>query len=215
MKDLRRPSASFVPMATDMDYSYAPVEVVDGKIYLLTNYGAPRYRLMVADLARPAVENWRELVPQARCRAGLGAADRWQALLELQQRRGRPSLHLHARRQEGAGRAAPLAGQRGLQRQQGRTTSASSASRPSPCRARSIATLPTAIPTRSSTPPRPSSTPKPTSPSKCSIPARTARSSPCSSPTGKDLSGTAPTPFSSTDTEVSASLCRLRSRLRA
>ena len=65
VKDLRRPSASFVPMATDMDYSYAPVEVVDGKIYLLTNYKAPRYRLMVADLARPAVENWRELVPQA------------------------------------------------------------------------------------------------------------------------------------------------------
>ena len=56
VKDLRRPSASFVPMATDMDYSYAPVEVVDGKIYLLTNYGAPRYRLMVADLAR---RQWR------------------------------------------------------------------------------------------------------------------------------------------------------------
>ena len=48
VKDLKRVGADFMPMATDMDYQYAPVEVDKGQIYLFTNYGAPRNRLMVA-----------------------------------------------------------------------------------------------------------------------------------------------------------------------
>ena len=46
MKDLRKPNAPFVTMATDMDYSYAPMEVIGDKIYMFTNYDAPKYRLM-------------------------------------------------------------------------------------------------------------------------------------------------------------------------
>ncbi len=36
----------------------------DGRLYLLTTLGAPRWRLCVADPARPAPENWAELVPE-------------------------------------------------------------------------------------------------------------------------------------------------------
>ncbi|MDH5758035.1 MAG: prolyl oligopeptidase family serine peptidase [Gemmatimonadota bacterium] len=36
----------------------------DGRIYVLTDHGAPKYRLMVADPARPAIEAWEELIPE-------------------------------------------------------------------------------------------------------------------------------------------------------
>ena len=64
VKDLRKPGASFVPMATDMDYQYSPVEVMDGKIYLFTNYGASKNRIMVTTPDRPDVKDWQELVPE-------------------------------------------------------------------------------------------------------------------------------------------------------
>lgn len=64
MKDLRKPNAQFVPMATDMDYSYYPVEIMGDKIYMYTNYDAPKYRLMVTDFGKPALKDWTELVPE-------------------------------------------------------------------------------------------------------------------------------------------------------
>lgn len=64
VKDLRRKNAPFVPMATDMDYQYSPLEVIGGKIYISTNYGAPKGRIMVTTVARPALAQWRELVPE-------------------------------------------------------------------------------------------------------------------------------------------------------
>lgn len=47
------------------DYKHSIVDVVDGRIYILTNYGAPRKRLMVADIANPVREAWRELVAES------------------------------------------------------------------------------------------------------------------------------------------------------
>ena len=65
MKDLRKPNAPFVAMATDMDYTYAPIEVIGDKIYMFTNYNAPKYRLMTADINKPALKDWTELVPES------------------------------------------------------------------------------------------------------------------------------------------------------
>lgn len=65
MKDLRKPNAPFVTMATDMDYAYSPMEVIGDKMYLFTNYDAPKYRLMVADINKPALKDWTELVPES------------------------------------------------------------------------------------------------------------------------------------------------------
>ncbi len=66
VKDLKRANAPFVPMATDMDYRYSPVEVIGSRIYISTNYGAPKGRIMVASTARPSLElsKWQELVPE-------------------------------------------------------------------------------------------------------------------------------------------------------
>ena len=64
MKDLRKPNAPFVEMATDMDYNYYPLEIIGDKMYMFTNYGAPKYRLMVADINKPALKDWTELIPE-------------------------------------------------------------------------------------------------------------------------------------------------------
>ncbi len=64
MKDLRKPNAPFVAMATDMDYNYYPLEIIGDKMYMFTNYGAPKYRLMVADINKPALKDWTELIPE-------------------------------------------------------------------------------------------------------------------------------------------------------
>lgn len=66
VKDLKRTNAPFVPMATDMDFRYSPVEVIGNRIYISTNYGAPKGRIMVTSTARPSLElsKWQELVPE-------------------------------------------------------------------------------------------------------------------------------------------------------
>ena len=64
LKDLKNPKASLIQMTDDMDYSYYPVGVIDNKIYMITNFGAPRYRIMVADVAAPEIKNWTELISE-------------------------------------------------------------------------------------------------------------------------------------------------------
>ncbi|MGL5958169.1 MAG: prolyl oligopeptidase family serine peptidase [Phocaeicola sp.] len=66
MKELTKPNATFVPLATDMDYEYRPIEAMNGKLYIMTNYGAPKYRLMVADIKKPTLKDWKELVPESK-----------------------------------------------------------------------------------------------------------------------------------------------------
>jgi prolyl oligopeptidase len=64
LKDPARPNTPVIPLATDMEYEYHPIEVVGNKIYLLTNYGAPKYRIMTADKSNPKLANWQELIPE-------------------------------------------------------------------------------------------------------------------------------------------------------
>jgi prolyl oligopeptidase len=40
-------------------------QVKEGRLYLLTNRDAPRFRLVVADAERPGPEGWRDLVPES------------------------------------------------------------------------------------------------------------------------------------------------------
>ncbi len=64
MKRLDSTDGEWVVMEQSQDYPHSIIDVVDGKIYILTSYGAPRKRLMVADVNAPQRENWRELVPE-------------------------------------------------------------------------------------------------------------------------------------------------------
>lgn len=64
VRDLRRPESQFVQMTSDMNFSYTPIDNVGDKIYIQTNQGAPRGRLMVADLASPGLKDWKTVVPE-------------------------------------------------------------------------------------------------------------------------------------------------------
>jgi prolyl oligopeptidase len=64
VKDLRRPEASFVRLTEDFNYEYSPLEVIGETIYFYTNYGAPKYRLMKANVNAPELKHWTDVVPE-------------------------------------------------------------------------------------------------------------------------------------------------------
>ena len=64
IKDLKKANAPFIQLTTDFDYQYSPIEVIDNNVYIFTNYGAPKNRIMVADIINPKLENWKELIPE-------------------------------------------------------------------------------------------------------------------------------------------------------
>lgn len=65
VRNLRVPGSQFIQMTGNMDQQYSPVQTIGDSIYIYTNDGAPRNRLMVADIRRPGFKDWKELVPQA------------------------------------------------------------------------------------------------------------------------------------------------------
>lgn len=64
VKDLTKPDAPLTAMATDMRYQYYPVETIDGKTYIFTNYGAPKGRIMATTAAKPVQKDWTEVVAE-------------------------------------------------------------------------------------------------------------------------------------------------------
>ena len=66
VRDLRVPDAQFIQMTSNMDLQYSPIETVGDNIYLLTNDGAPRDRVMVADIHKPGFKDWKELIGESK-----------------------------------------------------------------------------------------------------------------------------------------------------
>lgn len=66
VRDLRVPDAQFIQMTSNMDLQYSPIETVGDNIYLLTNDGAPRGRVMVADIHKPGFKDWKELIGEGK-----------------------------------------------------------------------------------------------------------------------------------------------------
>ena len=54
-----------VPVVTDID-AHFNCTLVGDRLLIHTDWKAPKYRLMVADLARPDTTSWRELVPESK-----------------------------------------------------------------------------------------------------------------------------------------------------
>jgi prolyl oligopeptidase len=65
IKDLTKANAPVTALTEDMEYTYYPIEVIGDRIFLLTNYNAPKYRIMTAGLASPKLQNWEELIPES------------------------------------------------------------------------------------------------------------------------------------------------------
>lgn len=53
----------FVPVVEGKDAIFNG-QIVGGILYLLTNYQAPKYRVLRVNLKAPAMENWEELIPE-------------------------------------------------------------------------------------------------------------------------------------------------------
>ncbi len=65
LKDLKVPGGTIVPFLDDFDAAYS-VAGNDGDVfYVLTNQGAPRYRLVAIDRKAPAAANRKTLIPEA------------------------------------------------------------------------------------------------------------------------------------------------------
>ncbi|MGP1465102.1 MAG: prolyl oligopeptidase family serine peptidase [Prevotella koreensis] len=66
VRDLRVPNSQFIQMTSNMDLQYSPIETIGDNIYLLTNDGAPRGRVMVADIHKPGFNDWKELIAESK-----------------------------------------------------------------------------------------------------------------------------------------------------
>ena len=64
VRDLRQKDSQLIQMTSDMNLQYNPVATEGDKIYLFTNSEAPRGRLMVADIHRPGLSDWQEVIGQ-------------------------------------------------------------------------------------------------------------------------------------------------------
>jgi prolyl oligopeptidase len=64
-KDLTVPDSKFESLASGFENDYTVVDHVNGKIYILTNWKAPKQRLMEVDPANHSRENWKEIIPES------------------------------------------------------------------------------------------------------------------------------------------------------
>ncbi|MBQ7514056.1 MAG: S9 family peptidase [Prevotella sp.] len=64
VRDLRQKDSQFIQLTDNMDYQYAPFYNEDDKLYIYTNYGAPKGRVMIADLKKPGIGDWQELIAE-------------------------------------------------------------------------------------------------------------------------------------------------------
>jgi len=65
MRDIRKHGSPVIQLTTDMEYSYYPVDVIGNTIYVYTNFGSPKYRIMTFDVHTPLLKDWKELIPES------------------------------------------------------------------------------------------------------------------------------------------------------
>ena len=65
IRDMQDPKGQFVLISDDMDHILNPIKVLDGKIYIQTNYDAPKGRVVVAPVEAPQIANWVDLIPES------------------------------------------------------------------------------------------------------------------------------------------------------
>ena len=64
VRDLRQKDSQFIQLTDNMDYQYSPVYNDGDKIYIYTNYNAPKGCLMTADIRKPGLADWQVFIPE-------------------------------------------------------------------------------------------------------------------------------------------------------
>lgn len=62
--DLLKKDKEFNPLIQGFDYENILVDNLGGKLLLLTNHNAPKYKLVLIDPEKPAPENWQTIIPE-------------------------------------------------------------------------------------------------------------------------------------------------------
>lgn len=66
MKNLTDKKAQLTLLAGEsMEYEYIPMEVLGNRLLIITNDGAPKYKVMETTVNKPKQENWKVLIPEA------------------------------------------------------------------------------------------------------------------------------------------------------
>jgi prolyl oligopeptidase len=63
-KDLSKTNSDFVPVTRSFDDEFNPIDNLGDDLFVLTNYKAPKYRLIKINTRHPEEANWVELVPE-------------------------------------------------------------------------------------------------------------------------------------------------------
>lgn len=66
IQNLTMSKAPVIPVVTGFEHEQDVVYAQNGKLYILTNQGAPNRKLVIADASDPRPENWKDLIPQTR-----------------------------------------------------------------------------------------------------------------------------------------------------
>ncbi|MDR1793226.1 MAG: prolyl oligopeptidase family serine peptidase [Bacteroidales bacterium] len=64
IKSVKDKSANFEAIYAKMGYDFYPIDIVGGKILVMTNYNAPNYQVLSVDPTKPQENNWQILIPQ-------------------------------------------------------------------------------------------------------------------------------------------------------
>ena len=64
VKDLKKPNSKLTQIAPGFRHDYSVVDNINGKIYVLTNWGASKQRLMEIDPSKPQQNDWKVIIPE-------------------------------------------------------------------------------------------------------------------------------------------------------
>ncbi|WP_066832672.1 prolyl oligopeptidase family serine peptidase [Rufibacter ruber] len=64
VKDLTKANSPILPLVESFDKEYGVVENIGDQLVVLTNQGAPKYKLIQIDLKKPQPAHWKTLVPE-------------------------------------------------------------------------------------------------------------------------------------------------------
>lgn len=56
--------SDFSCITDSQDYSNSVIDIIDGKMFIMTNRDASNYKLVVADVRNPKTDNWKDVLPE-------------------------------------------------------------------------------------------------------------------------------------------------------
>ncbi len=64
VRDLQKKDSQFFQLTSDMDFSYSVIGNIGRRLYLMTNYQAPKGKIVVTDLDHPGMAHWQDLIAE-------------------------------------------------------------------------------------------------------------------------------------------------------